>query len=120
MKTAVVFGSAGFVMGYTVRELLAHGYRVIGYDDYSKYGPVKRDYDNHPNYTLHILDLAHNVPDIAQYNPSYVIMGAALIGGIATFHKYALDLVLQNERIMANGYEAVLKCVTKPHVVIIS
>ncbi|MGO9154934.1 NAD-dependent epimerase/dehydratase family protein, partial [Mycobacterium sp.] len=47
----LVTGSAGFIAGYLVEELLANGYEVVGLDNYSKYGPVERAFDTNPNYT---------------------------------------------------------------------
>jgi nucleoside-diphosphate-sugar epimerase len=52
MKTVVVTGSQGFIGGYLVRELLEQGYKVIGIDNFSKYGRVKRNHDKHPFFTL--------------------------------------------------------------------
>ncbi len=37
----LVTGSAGFIAGYLVEELLAHGYTVYGIDNLSKYGPIE-------------------------------------------------------------------------------
>ncbi|MEO6116851.1 MAG: NAD-dependent epimerase/dehydratase family protein, partial [Pseudolysinimonas sp.] len=45
MKNVVVTGSAGFIGGYLVEELLRCGYSVTGVDNFSKYGPVTRSYD---------------------------------------------------------------------------
>ena len=50
MTTVLVSGSAGFIGGYVVEELLQRGYDVIGVDNFSKYGPVKKSYDAHPSY----------------------------------------------------------------------
>ena len=36
----LVTGSAGFIGGYVVAELLGRGHRVVGLDNLSKYGPV--------------------------------------------------------------------------------
>lgn len=46
----LVTGSAGFIAGYLVQELLNNGHTVIGIDNYSKYGYVEKSYDDHPNY----------------------------------------------------------------------
>ena len=46
----LVTGSAGFIAGYLVEELLAAGHEVVGLDNYSKYGPVERAYDTNPRY----------------------------------------------------------------------
>ncbi len=46
----LVTGSAGFIAGYLVEDLLAAGHEVIGLDNYSKYGPLERAYDASPQY----------------------------------------------------------------------
>ena len=48
VKTVLVSGSAGFIGGYVVEELLARGHEVVGIDNYSKYGRVAKSYDDHP------------------------------------------------------------------------
>ena len=40
MSKVLVTGSAGFIGGYVVEELLARGHEVVGIDNFSKYGPV--------------------------------------------------------------------------------
>ncbi len=52
MSTVLVSGSAGFIGGYVVQQLLADGHSVIGIDNHSKYGPVARSYDDDPHYRL--------------------------------------------------------------------
>ncbi len=118
MKTICITGSQGFLGGYMCREFLNAGYKVVGFDDYSKYGVVKRDYDNHPNFTLNVLDLSRNVPDFEVHKPDVIILAAALIGGISLFHQYAFDLIMQNELIMANCYKAILSLTKKPERVV--
>ena len=49
----LVSGSAGFIGGYVVEELLNRGHEVVGIDNYSKYGKVVKSYDDHPNYDFH-------------------------------------------------------------------
>ena len=102
MKKVLVTGSAGFIGGYIVEELLEKGYQVVGVDNYSKYGPVKKSYDDNPNYELVVGD----VQDVELMTRlledcDHFIAGAALIGGISYFHTYAYDLLAQNERIIA-------------------
>lgn len=109
MKKVVVTGSAGFIGGYIVEELLRKGYRVVGVDNYSKYGPVKKSYDDDPNYELVVAD----VQDVALMtdllkDADHFIAGAALIGGISYFHTYAYDLLAQNERIIASSVDAAI------------
>ena len=50
MSRVMVSGSAGFIGGYLVEELLARGHEVTGIDDLSKYGPIAKSYDSDPNY----------------------------------------------------------------------
>ena len=52
MQKVLVSGSAGFIGGYLVEELLARGYAVVGIDNFSKYGKVTKSYDDNPNYEL--------------------------------------------------------------------
>src|SRR5581483_7490076 len=47
----LVTGAGGFIAGYLIPELLAAGHEVIGLDNESKYGPVRRSFDTHPRYT---------------------------------------------------------------------
>ena len=105
----LVTGSAGFVGGYLVKELLSRGYYVIGIDNYSKYGPVVRDYDNHPGYSF----VRGDCKDVSlmkelAYECDHIIAGAAMIGGITYFHEHAYDLLAENERIMASTFDAAI------------
>lgn len=105
----LVTGSAGFICGYLVEELLNHGHEVVGIDNYSKYGPVKKSYDNHPNYhftrgDVKDLDLMKSlIKDCDQ-----VLGAAAMIGGISYFHTFAYDLLAENERIAAATFDAAI------------
>ena len=105
-----VSGSAGFIGGYIVEELLRRGYSVVGIDNLSKYGPVSKSYDADPNYELIVGD-AIDVDLMATtlMDCDHFIAGAALIGGISYFHAYAYDLLAQNERIMASSCDAAIR-----------
>jgi nucleoside-diphosphate-sugar epimerase len=109
MKKVVVTGSAGFIGGYIVEELLNKGYQVVGVDNYSKYGPVKKSYDDNPNYELVVGDV-QDVELMTRLlsDADHFIAGAALIGGISYFHTYAYDLLAQNERIIASSVDAAI------------
>lgn len=105
----LVTGSAGFVSGYLVQELLRRGHSVVGIDNYSKYGYVEKSYDNHPNYKF----VEGDVKDTALMKEliedcDQVIAIAAMIGGITYFHEYAYDLLAENERIIASTFDAAI------------
>jgi len=110
MSNVLVTGSAGFIGGYVVKELLDRGHGVVGIDNYSKYGPVKRSYDDHDGYRFiegDARDVDLMTAELA--NCDHFIAGAALIGGISYFHTYAYDLLATNERITASSCDAAIK-----------
>jgi UDP-glucose 4-epimerase len=107
MTKVLVTGSAGFIGGYVVQELLQRGYEVIGVDNFSKYGPVKRPYDAHPSYRFVEGDCRDTaLLDDLLVGTEHFIAGAAMIGGISYFHAYSYDLLANNERIMAASVDA--------------
>ena len=105
----LVTGSAGFIGGYVVEELLDRGHEVIGIDNLSKYGVVSREFDSKPNYSFIHGDVRDTelLTDLMS-DVDHVIAGAALIGGISYFHTYAYDLLAQNERIIASTCDAAI------------
>ena len=110
MEKVLVSGSAGFIGGYVCEELLRRGYAVVGVDNFSKYGKVKKSYDDHPNYRL----VEGDTRDVELMTGllsdcDHVIAGAAMIGGISYFHTYAYDLLAANERIIASSCDAAIK-----------
>ena len=110
MSKVLVSGSAGFIGGYVVQELLARGHTVVGIDDHSKYGKVAKSYDDHPDYRL----VEGDAQDVALMTElladcDHFIAGAAMIGGISYFHAYAYDLLATNERIMAASCDAAIE-----------
>ena len=61
-----VTGSAGFINGYVVEELLNAGHEVVGIDNYSKYGPIEKSYDKHPRYHLHFAPISASRPTLVE------------------------------------------------------
>jgi UDP-glucose 4-epimerase len=110
MEKVVVSGSAGFIGGYLVEELLRRGYAVTGLDNFSKYGKVRKSYDDHPDYELVEGD-ARDVELMTRLlaDCDHFIAGAAMIGGISYFHTYAYDLLATNERIIAASCDAAIR-----------
>ena len=112
MGKILITGSQGFIGSYLCAEFLNKGYQVVGVDNFSKYGPITRPHDNHPNF--HLIEM-----DVIDFDPNsllpelldveYIIAGAAMIGGITYFHKYAYDLLATNERILASTFDLGIK-----------
>jgi UDP-glucose 4-epimerase len=110
MERVLVSGSAGFIGGYVVEELLRRGYAVTGVDDFSKYGRVAKSYDGHAHYTLVEGDCRDaDLMTMLLDGCDWFIAGAALIGGISYFHTYPYDLIAANERIIAASCDAAIQ-----------
>lgn len=105
----LVTGSAGFINGYVVAELLEAGHEIIGIDNYSKYGPVEKSYDKHPRYRI-VKEDCKNVAVMRELagEADQIVAAAAMIGGISYFHTHAYDLLAENERIMASTFDAAI------------
>lgn len=105
----LVTGSAGFICGYVVQELLDNGHEVYGIDNFSKYGKLEKSYDNHPKYHFVEGD-AKNVGLMKELvsECDQVLAAAAMIGGISYFHEFAYDLLAENERIIASTFDAAI------------
>ncbi len=106
----LVTGAAGFIGGYLVEELLAAEYDVVGLDNFSKYGPLRPAGEGHPRYRF----VEGDAKDLGLLRElladcDHLVAGAAMIGGIAYFHKFAFDLLAENERITAATFEAAIE-----------
>lgn len=109
MAEILVTGSAGFIGGYLVQELLDRGHRVVGLDNHTKYGPVAHSYDEHPRFRFVAGD-ARDTDLLADLlaGCDQLVAGAAMIGGITYFHSYPYDLLATNERILAATCDAAI------------
>jgi nucleoside-diphosphate-sugar epimerase len=106
MKTILITGSQGFIGSYLCEELLTNNYKVIGIDNYSKYGVVTRPHDTHENFKFYRLDAIDLMKHEFLFDDvDCIVAGAAMIGGISYFHKYAYDLLATNERILASTFD---------------
>lgn len=105
----LVTGSNGFIAGYLVQELLDNGYEVVGLDNFSKYGRVAKSYDDNPKYRLVEGD-AKDVDLLKELiaDCDHFVVCAAMIGGISYFHKYAYDLIAENDRITGSAFDAAI------------
>jgi len=82
---------------------------VLGVDNFSKYGPVRRTFDSDPRYRLVEGDAkdAQLLTGLAA-DCDQVVASAAMIGGISYFHEFAYDLLAENERICAATFDAAI------------
>lgn len=103
----LVTGSTGFIGGYLVEELLGQGYFVTGIDNYSKYGKVRKSFDDNKRYNF-VRGDAKNVKLLKELlrDCDHIVACAAKIGGISYFHELAYDLLSENERITASTFDA--------------
>lgn len=105
----LITGSAGFIGGYLVEELLQAGHQVVGLDNFSKYGPIQQASQGQANYRFVQGDakdiglLSGLLDDCDQF-----VAGAARIGGISYFHEFAYDLLSENERLTAAAFDAAI------------
>jgi nucleoside-diphosphate-sugar epimerase len=105
----LVTGAAGFICGYLIEDLLGAGHEVVGVDNFSKYGPVARAYDDNPRYRF----VQGDAKDVALLTElardvDQVVAAAAMIGGISYFHEFAYELLAENERILAATFDAAI------------
>ncbi len=106
----LVTGAAGFIAGYLVEDFLAAGHEVVGLDNFTKYGPVERGFDQSPKYR----GVKGDAKDVGLLTElladcDHFVAGAAIIGGISLFHELAYDLIAENERITASAFDAAIQ-----------
>jgi UDP-glucose 4-epimerase len=105
----LVTGSAGFVSGYLVPELLEAGHEVVGIDNFSKYGAVSKSYDDHPRYRFVEGDVKdEDLLGSLAAGCDQIVAGAAMIGGISYFHEFAFDLLAENESILVSTFRTAI------------
>lgn len=99
----LVTGAAGFIGGYIMAELRAQGHDPLGVDDYS------RDAAKVPQPDVIRADVK-DTGDLVRLMEGcdHVIAGAAMVGGIAYFHRLPYDLLAENDRIIASTCDAAI------------
>lgn len=109
MAKILVTGAMGFIGGYVVEELLKSGYEVVGIDNFSKYGKLVKNFQNHPKF-IFVEGDAKNVElmKVLIEDCEQVVALAAMVGGISYFHVFPYDLLAENERIMASTFDAAI------------
>lgn len=107
----LITGDRGFISGYLIEKLLKEGHTVVGIDNDWKYGPLKKSFDENPNY-FHYFGDAKNTDYLIElldkHSIDVMIMNGAIIGGISLFHTEAYFLLAENERIMASSFDAAI------------
>src|SRR5262245_36816694 len=105
----LVTGSAGFIGGYLVEELLQARHEVVGLDHFSDDGPLQQASLGHPGYRF-VQGDAKDVTLLRELlrDADQVVAGAARIGGISHFHEFAYDLLAENERLTAAIFDAAI------------
>jgi len=105
----LITGSSGFIGSYVVGEFLDAGWDVVGLDNFSKYGPLRPAHADHPRYRFVSGDAKDGtlVRELLT-GCDHFIAAAAMIGGIAYFHRLAYDLLAENERITAAAFEGAI------------
>ncbi len=105
----LISGSSGFIGGYLTGELLRSGCRVLGVDNFSKYGPRPSPHAGNPAFEFVRGDAADaRLMATLLADCDYFIAAAAMVGGISYFHAYPYDLLAANERIMAGSCDAAI------------
>lgn len=106
----LVTGSAGFIAGYLIPELLEAGHSVVGVDNFGKYGRINKSYDGHERYAFTEGD-ARDTDLLVRLGQGcdMIVASAARIGGISYFHRFAYDLLAENERTVAATFDAALR-----------
>jgi UDP-glucose 4-epimerase len=105
----LVTGASGFIGGYLIENLLKDGHTIVGIDNFSKYGKINKNYDDHKNYTFVRGDVKNTklLKELLK-DCDHLVALAAKIGGISYFHELAYDLLAENERITASTFDAAI------------
>lgn len=115
-KTIFVTGCSGLLGSYITNLLLKKNYKVIGIDNFSRYGYLEHKFYNNKNFTL-IKGDCKNYKLINKYIKisDYVIANAAQIGGIKAINKKQFDMFIENQKIIENTLISSVFCFKNFH-----
>lgn len=95
----LITGSEGSLMQATVPYLLNMGHRIIGVDNFFRYGRI----DRKRNYEFIEGDLCDpGVVEKACKGADFILQGAARIFGVGGFHKYPADILSRDLQLHQN------------------
>jgi nucleoside-diphosphate-sugar epimerase len=107
MKTVIVTGAAGFLGSFLSEELLEHGYKVIGIDNFFR---GKKEYlPTHKNFIFHKLDLVNQLDElekIVNKEKPEILIHYAAINGTKYFYDIPYQVINNNIRMTQNVLEA--------------
>jgi nucleoside-diphosphate-sugar epimerase len=107
MRTVVITGAAGFLGSYLSKEMLKHGYRVVGFDNFFR--GKEENLPNHNNFSFFELDLVNQKDELKKIvnkeKPEIVIHYAA-INGTKYFYDIPYQVIDNNIRMTQNLLEA--------------
>ncbi len=108
-RQVLITGAAGVIGQYVAAELLRCGYKVIGLDNYSRYGEVATSFDDDSAY-VRVRGDAKDVDLLSGLlrDCDHFIAGAAMVGGVGYVHDLPYDLLAENHRITAAACDAAI------------
>jgi nucleoside-diphosphate-sugar epimerase len=110
----LVTGSAGFIAGYLVEELLREGHEVVGVDNYSKYGRSRRAISAIPatrSSRATRKDAALAARSSSGLRP--LRRRRARIGGHLVLPRVRVRPARENERIIAASFDAAIAALAR-------